>query len=82
MTTPDPLELAAQQFAEMAGRSCCNRSTFICRRCLGEVVRVYLTAAIEQLGKSPQVAFGNGDHYVHVSKARLLSALLPRGEGQ
>ena len=87
MTTPDPLEQAAQQLSEIVSRppsfepqsleGAINRMKYDA----ASVVRVYLTAAIEQLGKSPQVAFGNGDHYVHVSKARLLSALLPRGEG-
>ena len=78
MTTPDPLELAAQALGEGLGEIPIGYGE---RQLAAEVVRVYLTAAIEQLGKSPQVAFGNGDHYVHVSKARLLSALLPRGEG-
>ena len=78
MTTPDPLELAARA---MAGHGV----PFECAPIVRDVVRVYLTAAVEQMPVEVvrDLAIGLDCLYLPreegEAKALVLSALLPRG---
>ena len=94
MTTPDPLEQAAQQLSEIVSRppsfepqtleGAINRMKYDA----ASVVRVYLTAAVEQMPVEVvrDLAIGLDCLYLPreegEAKALVLSALLPRGEGQ
>ena len=73
MTTPDPLELAAQALGEDLGNIPINDGE---RQCAAHVVRVYLAAKVEQMTDG----YGWLD-FAEVRADALLSALLPRGEG-